>query len=268
MERCRHGHDSRHHPECFKESSIKKGIIIPDLHRPIEDKRAYPLVMEFVSDFKPDITVNLGDIGNFAGCSHWNTNKFHRRTEYPIKADFDGSYDHHRDLRKINPDMDIYSLAGNHDDWVQAYVDSHPELKGYVDFERDMGFTGFDVKYIPTDKQPLKIGKLNFIHGWWYNKHHAMKHSQAVHHNIIYGHTHTFQSFTPDNVEPSRRFMAWSMGHLSDEKIMGRDYLNYRPTGWMLGFGVFWLDTTTGNFTLCPIPLPNYTFCFDGRVYK
>jgi hypothetical protein len=243
-------------------------MIFPDLHRPIEDKRAYPLVMQFAEDFKPEIIVNLGDIGNFAGISHWNVNRFKSRMEYPIKRDFDGAKDHHKRLREIVPETSIYSLDGNHDDWVQDYLDLHPELEGYVDYNKGMAYAEFNVKRIPRDRQPLKIGKLQFIHGWYLNKYHTFKTSQTTHHNIVYAHTHTFQSFTPDNIEPDRRFMAWSIGHLSDEKIMARDYLRDRPTNWMLGFAIFWMDMETGDFTLFPIALPNYRFAYNGKMYK
>jgi hypothetical protein len=185
--------------------------------------------MDFTQEFKPDIIVNLGDLGHFAGVSHWNKQRYKIRHDYPIKADLDLCYQHHHDLRKINPEADIYTLGGNHDqEWIEQWLDDHPEMDGYFDYERDMGFQEFGIKHIKRAQQPLNIGKLRFIHGWFINLHHAKKHAEHIHNNICYGHAHDFQSFTPKNIDPHRRFMSWCLGHLSDEKKA--DYLRFRPT--------------------------------------
>lgn len=247
-------------------STIRSGLAMFDMHFPCHDKRAYELVMQFAEDFKPDIFVNGGDLGHFAGISHWNKKKIKLRNDYPIKIDLDLCREHHRRQREINPNAIIYTLDGNHEYWINDWLLEHPEMEGMFDYRQMMGITEFGIKYIKPEQQPISIGKLRFAHGWYTNKYHAQKHAQAIHHNLVYGHAHDVQSFTPDNIEPNHRFMAWSLGHLSDERKA--DYLRCRPTNWMLAFGVFYVNTETGGFTMLPIPLPNYEFIFNGKGYK
>lgn len=264
---CQHRHTARTHPACFTDNNILSGMIFPDPHFPKHDKRAYELVMKCAKDIKPDIFVNLGDLGHFEGISHWNKKRYKLRADYPIKVDLDMCYQHHKDLRAINPNADIYSLGGNHDEhWPERWLEDHPELKGYFDFKKDMGFDDFNVEFIPESKQPLVIGKLRFVHGWFISGNHSKKHAEHIHHNIVYGHAHDFQAFTPKNVDPQHRFVAVCLGHLSDEKKA--DYLRSRPSNWMLAFGIFYVDAKTGDFSLYPVLLPNYKFFWNGVQYK
>lgn len=226
--------------------------------------------MTFAEDFKPDTWVNIGDLGHFAGISHWNTKKYHLRLKYPIKADLDGMFGHHRDCRKIVGEGRIITLGGNHDDieegWPKYWLDDHPEMQGYFDYHKDIGITDFGVEYVSVRKQPFKLGKMRFIHGHYTNKYHTDRHARAYSHNLIYGHVHDFQSITPEDKDPTRRYMVWSMGHLMDEAQA--DFLRSRPTNWCLGFGAFYLDEESGYFQLIPIPIPAYRLVWDGKVYK
>jgi len=267
-DRCIHRHTKDEHPSCFENPTIKSGIIVPDTHFPIHDKRAYGLVMDFCESFKPDIFVNLGDLGHFNGISHYNKKRIQLRNDYPIKTDFDFIREHHHRQRAMNPKAEIYTLGGNHDEtWMKRWIEEHPEMKGYIDIHKDMGVMDYNIKYISVEKQPLVLGKMNFIHGWFTNVHHSKKTAELANRNVVYAHSHDYQSFTPPAFYSSDRKIAWCMGHLSDESKA--DYLQHRPTNWMLMFGVFFLNEDTGEFTLYPIPLPNYKFIWtDGVEWK
>lgn len=268
MERCIHRHTKDTHPACFRDQDALKGFIIPDVHFPKHDVRAYNAVMEYAKDFKPDLFINLGDLGDFSGVSHWNSKRYRVKADYPVKRDLDMCYEHHRLQREISPKSEIYTIGGNHDEeWPDRWLEDHPEMIGYFDYERDMGFKDFNVKYIKRKDQPLKIGKLRFVHGWFCNLHHAKKHAEHIHNNIVYGHAHDVQMFTPKNYEPQHRFTSICLGHLSDEKKA--EYLRNQPTNWILAFGVFYMDRVTGEFTIYPIMLPNRRFYgLDGKLYK
>jgi hypothetical protein len=246
---------------------ILKGMVYPDIHFPIHDERGYNLVNKFAYYFKPDLFVNLGYICHFNGISHWNGSRIKVRVEYPIKKEFDLAYNHHKIQREVNKKAKIYSLGGNHDQtWLESYLDSNPELVGYIDFKKSMGITDFDVNYIPIEKQPLKLGKLNFIHGWYCNIHHSKKTAELANRSIIYGHTHDYQSCTSQNLYSSDRKISVSLGHLSDESKAS--YLRKRPTNWLLMFGIFYLNSEDGSFTVYPIPIPKYKFYWEGKKFE
>jgi len=247
---------------------VKVGVIFPDLHKPVHDKRAYPLVMQASADLKPDFFINIGDVGSYEGISHWNEHSHEDRKENPIAKDIEGVYNHHKQQREIVGEKgEIISLDGNHEDWVKKFLRKHPEFNGFINLNRDCGYDEFHVKRIPTEKQPYKIGKLNLVHGWFTNKYHANKTAERIHGNVIYGHTHDVQEVTPSNIDQRNRYTCQSIGHLCDEKIMRERYLRHRPTNWMLAFGVIYMQEN-GCFTLNVIKLPTYTFILNGKVYK
>jgi len=219
-------------------------------------------------DFKPDFMVNIGDIGNYAGVSHWNEQKYKDREENPIELDVLGVKEHHKHQRRIVGEKgEIYSLDGNHEDWVRDFLRKHPEFKGFIKLDKDAGYSDYNIIRIPTEKQPLKLGKLNLIHGWFTNKYHANKTAERIHGNVIYGHTHDVQEVTPSNIDSKHRFICQSIGHLSNEKIMREQYLKHRPTNWMLAFGVLLIEDS-GLFHFNTVKLPTYQFIFNGKLYK
>ena len=245
---------------------IDIGIAMADAHKPIHHEQAYETVMMFCDEIKPKHIMNLGDIGHFGGISHWNSLRYAMRQKYPVKKDIEGVRDHFTHQRKANPKSEIYFFEGNHEHWIYDYIENHPELKDWIDIDRDLGISSNNIIRVPREKQPMKLGKLRFIHGWFTNKYHAFKTGSQIHHNIVYAHAHDMQSFTSDNIETGQRFMSWSIGHLSDESKA--DYLKNRPTNWMLGFAIFYINRETGDFTFVPIALPKGYFYWNGKRYK
>lgn len=265
--RCKHGHTQLSHPQCFKNTDEIKGIITPDTHFDKHDHRAYELHMRFAEDFKPDVWLHLGDMGNFDGISHWNIDRFKKQMENPLHIDYDFCYQHNKDRRRICPNGDLYQLDGNHEKWIIDWGDKYPAVAKMADINSWTGVDDFNITRIREDTQPYKIGKLYFIHGWYTNKYHANKHAQFIHGNLVYGHTHDAQLMHSQNIDSSHRQIVCSMGHLMDEKKA--DYLKSRPTNWMLGFGVFYMNLKEGLFNLYFVGITRYQFrAPNGVLYK
>ena len=54
---------------------MKRAIVIPDQHFPIHDEKAVKVVSEAIDFIKPDIFINLGDVGECRDefvPSYWN----------------------------------------------------------------------------------------------------------------------------------------------------------------------------------------------------
>ena len=51
----------------------KVGIVIPDQHIPLIDKKAESVVLQAIEHIKPDIFINLGDVGE------WNEFSSHKK---------------------------------------------------------------------------------------------------------------------------------------------------------------------------------------------
>ena len=228
----------------------KRGVIIPDQHFPIHDERAVEVVLKCIEKINPDIMINLGDVLENSGCSPW---KYKRRSTPPLEYVIE---EIDKDIDAGNKGLDLfdevfkgetkYMLAGNHDEWLDFFVEAHPYMKDYT-FRKALKINERGYKYYPFN-HPLKIGKLNFIHGAYATVYHAKKHLEAYGANICYGHTHDVQRHTLTKLD-SGTIGAWSMGCLKDMSRDQNRWLRGRLHNWQHAFGIVdWFSN--GNFKI------------------
>ena len=146
---------------------MKRYIVTPDKHFPLHDKKAINCLIQIIEDVKPDGYIDLGDVGEWHGSSHWQWKKKKRPPlEYQLE-----SID--RDIVDVNKGMDMidealdkvncktkHMIEGNHDDWMNRFVDEHPYLGEYR-FKNCVKLKERGYSYHPIGKF-LKIGKLYF----------------------------------------------------------------------------------------------------------
>ena len=61
---------------------MKRAIVVPDQHFPIHDESAVKVVIKAIEFVKPDIFINLGDVGEWESVSAW---QYKRRKRPPIE---------------------------------------------------------------------------------------------------------------------------------------------------------------------------------------
>ena len=79
---------------------VKRAIVTPDKHFPLADMDAISCLKKTIEIVKPDIYVDLGDVGEWESFSHW---KFKRRKAPPLEyliEQFD------QDVKEVNVGMD------------------------------------------------------------------------------------------------------------------------------------------------------------------
>ena len=80
---------------------VKRAIITPDKHFPLADIPAIKCLKKTIEIVKPDIYIDLGDVGEWHGCSHWQWKKRKRPPlEYQIPF-ID------KDVKDVNKGMDL-----------------------------------------------------------------------------------------------------------------------------------------------------------------
>jgi hypothetical protein len=143
-------------------------------------------------------------------------------------------------------------VTGNHDIWLDYFVERYPYLKGYK-FKEACRLKDRKYKYLDHN-EPLKIGKLTFIHGAYTTTYHAKKHLEAYGENIMYGHTHDVQRHTLTKLGGT--IGAWSMGCLKDMARDKNKWLRGRLHNWQHAFGIVdWFDR--GNFKVDVVEIVN-----------
>ena len=225
----------------------KRAIVIPDQHFPIHDQRAVNVVLKAIKIIRPDIFINLGDVGEWETVSAWRwKGKKQPPLEYQLPLIDE-------EIKKVNEGLDQFDyvldkvgveerhiLAGNHDEWLTyGFCERYPYMTDYT-FLNACRWKERGYKYYEYN-EPLKIGKLNFIHGAYATVYHAKKHLESYGSNLVYGHTHDIQRHTISKLD-SGTIGAWSMGCLKDMSPKRNKWLKGRLTNWNHGFGIIdWL---------------------------
>ncbi|MAG59905.1 hypothetical protein CMO96_03910, partial [Candidatus Woesebacteria bacterium] len=170
-----------------------------------------------------------------------------------------------RDIERVNDGIDKmtmtldhigcderYVLTGNHDHWLNQFVEAHPYLTDYT-FEKACRWEKRGYRVLPHNK-PLKMGKLALIHGAYVCVHHAKKHLQQYGMSIMYGHTHDIQRFTHTRHDNS--IGAWSMGCLKKMDAENNEWLSGRLVNWGHAFAIVDL-WENGNFKVEVVEIVN-----------
>jgi len=118
---------------------MKRAIVVPDQHFPIHDESAVKVVLKAIGFVKPDIFINLGDVGEWESVSAW---KYKRRKRPPLEYQLKEMV---KEIKEVNKCIDRFDkvldkikckerhiLAGNHDEWLDSFVEENPYLDQYT----------------------------------------------------------------------------------------------------------------------------------------
>ena len=216
---------------------------------------------KFAEDFKPDFVVHLGDALDLAYFSIFDAENVQVQAKGNWEADVDLVNRELDSWQKICPAF--YLVQGNHDERAERVSKEYPKFAASLDYATRFHLKDRKIHYSRLVDPPLKLGKLHYIHGWYYNLYHSKKTVDEFSGNIVYGHCHGFQSYPKILTARAEELMAWAIGCLCDKQP---DYVKGRPTGWQHGFGITYLRDK-GNFNFYSINITGRGFCWEGREY-
>ena len=242
---------------------VKRYIVTPDKHAPLQDKKAISVVLQAIEMIKPDGYIDLGDLGEWGSVSHWQWKRKKKppleylipRIEKDVKA-VNGLLDQiDESLDKANV-KDKHMIAGNHDEWLDMFVEEYPYLPHYR-FDIACSLIDRKYKYHPCGEY-FKIGKLYFYHGHHFGgQYHTANHLRKLGCNIMYGHHHSMQQDSVTHMDGPKS--AWSIGCLKDMSNEKNKWLRGRMHKWAHGFAI--VDYySRGRFTVHPINI------IDGKA--
>jgi len=130
--------------------NYKKVVALFDTHIPHNINLSG--IMEFLRDFKPEYLILGGDIMNIDSLSHWSLAGGKRLTleGKRLKKECEVTkiiLDQLRDA--VGESCNIVYLEGNHEDWVNQYIDKNPEMKGIIDLPLMLDLEKRNIKWIP-----------------------------------------------------------------------------------------------------------------------
>jgi hypothetical protein len=246
--------------------TIQKTVLLPDIHYPHYDQKLMDTVADFIEDYDPDEIVYMGDQISLDCISSWNKRKPLLKEGQRLLKDYDGFDYHilqtHESITKL--DCRRVFMVGNHEERINWYCEEHPELEGMIDLEGHLDLENRGYKVISFN-EIHKVGKLNVIHGFYWNKYHASKTLEAFEGNVVYAHVHNPQMYAKVSpIDKKGYHTATSLGCLCNIKP---DYKKKAPNFWINQFGIVEHLPATGYFNLYPITIIDNSFMFNGKYY-
>lgn len=224
-------------------TSIRRLLVLSDIHAPFHDIDALMLAIEYGIDAKPDAVLLNGDTLDFYAVSDHEND--------PRKVRWNEELNTCRDLlhmiRTAFPDIPIYFKEGNHEYRMERHLMRHaPVLIGMQEFELPvllrMGEVG--VEYI-RNKRMIHAGKLTIGHGDEWKGSGGVSPGRWVglraKESVLIGHFHRVSEHIDRTIRGDIRGY-WSTGCLCE---LQPAYLPYNE--WSHGFAVVHLDAD-GSF--------------------
>ena len=249
---------------------VERWLILPDIHVPDEDKRAYGAVLNYASDHKYDGFIQLGDWVDFNTISSHNKGILGKVEGNRIQKDFLALENSISEIRQVlGPKVPKYFIEGNHEFRLPRYLDAQPELKGLPDFDLPgrVSKAAPEMTWIPfwSEGKVLQVGKAKFIHGRSTGKYPAAKVARDYDGNVFFGHVHSVEYLSETTVDDQRTRGAMALGCLQSPKVK---WMQGRPNRWQHAFAEFFFFKN-GDFTFYTPQLFNGRFISStGKVYK
>jgi predicted phosphodiesterase len=196
----------------------KRILVLSDIHVPYHNIKAITAVIDYAKEWRPDTILINGDGVDFYGLSRWEKDPKKRSfaEELDALAELIGVFKEH-----ISENI-IYKI-GNHEFRYDRflYMKAH-ELIGVSEFSLNALFSKRcgELKFV-SDKQIMKAGKLNILHGHEFNQGISAPVNPArglylrAKSSCIQGHLHQTSEHTEPNLN-GEIVTTWSVGCLCE----------------------------------------------------
>jgi hypothetical protein len=256
---------------------ITRGVFFVDSHwgheisggkkRPLHDPKAHDVLLQVLADFKPHEIINGGDGLDCGAVSHWNTGKPRLIEGLRLEKDAEGYRDAILEpLRKEHPKARRRYIKGNHECWVDQFVDNNPSVEGLVSVDKLLGLTdaGWELH---QQGAVISVGKLHFMHGdTLRGGMHPAKHAVETYgRSIAFGHFHSPQSYTKVSaLDVTDVHTGRGVGCLCRKNPR---YGRGAPNRWAQGFLLFEV-AESGSFQAYDINITSGQAVWNGKRYK
>jgi len=246
-----------------RESEVSSALVIPDIHYPFHDPKTVGIAIQLAKDIKPDKIILLGDCFDAKNLSKKfkDPNLTMEQGVYLTRKEMLGFREEvFLPLWKAGGECEVLWCGGNHDlTRTEEAIRDEPDRGELID-TRKM----FPEAKICSYGEYHKVGKLLFTHGDYCNDAHAKKHVLMYGSPVIYGHTHTFQTYTSIAKSDSKPHMAISLGCACKKDP---EYIKNKANAWVHAVGVCYFFKS-GEFNFYPVQVINGRTIFNGIIYS
>jgi predicted phosphodiesterase len=192
-----------------------KFVAAGDIHGDESDPVALKCLYNFMRDYKPDLTVCIGDVWDFRAIRK-NASADYEESQ-SMTEDWEAGKDFFKKFFSFGEERVF--LRGNHDERIYDLLNNAGS-----GLKRDyaaQGTTAIEdlakkhrVQMFPYDSKQgvYKCGSLSFVHGYGHNIHGAKQHADTYG-NVLFGHTHAIDYFRSVSIDVRE---CWNIGCLSN----------------------------------------------------
>jgi len=243
------------HAETFEPYVISQSrvLIISDLHFPYQNNEAIELAIDYGVDKNVNCVLINGDLFDFASISR-HEKDWRQRS---VKDEFDAVRMFLDYLHDRLPKARVIFKEGNHDERMEKWLfHKAPEFFDMDEFRLEVLLKLGERKIEHVkDKRPIKIGKLNVLHGHELQGGGGVNPARATFlktiDNVLIGHCHRSSQHT----EPT--FAGNVIVTTSIGCLCGMYPMFARVNKWNHGFGYVDLDVKTGDYVLQNLKIIN-----------
>ncbi|MFN7262225.1 MAG: hypothetical protein ACK5UJ_00275 [Pseudobdellovibrionaceae bacterium] len=249
---------------------LKLAVIIPDSHVPYHDKKAFQILKKVMLHYKKQISeiVILGDFADFYAV---NSHGKHPKLLHTLEEEVQGVQSELDWFDKNFASATKVFIEGNHEWRLARFIyQNAPALFGVTSTEGILKLHNRPkwkfIPYSPQQSYQVMGSKLTARHEPLASSVKATA-SKALC-SLVYGHIHRIEESHLVGLDGTNH-VCFSVGWLGNKKL---DEVYGYVKGhhqWQLGFGLAWVDTSTGYFYHQKVHiLDNYSCVIDGKVFK
>lgn len=239
-------------------------LIVSDVHRPYHSKAGWDLLMQVGRALRPKHIVIIGDFADFYSVSAHDKNPERAHHFDEELEDVEAGLD---ELDSLGATDKLY-IEGNHEDRLRRYLMKSPELSGRrisTPALLHLGERGWEfVEY----RDHAKRGPIHYTHDVGVAGRTAVYRAlETYQHSVVTGHNHRLAYVVEGSAVGECKLSA-TFGWLGDVEAV--DYMTRAKArkDWALGFGVGYVDPSSGYTYLVPVPVVHGTCMVNGAVFQ
>lgn len=235
---------------------------------PIHNQAQIDAVLAFASDFKPDTFILGGDIVDCGPISHWNARKKLSMEGLRLKDDFE---DCRRNLmhpleRLLPSKTKKVFIHGNHENWIDQFVEEHSGLAGMVSVESELGLDE-SAWTVVQQGDHFELGKMLIMHGDTLGAGEYVAKKAVIDYetSVRFGHVHTHQVYTKTSRADASEIKTGIAVPCLCTRRPG--YGKGAPNRWIQGF-LWGYINDDGTFNDYVTVIVKDRFVLNGKTYK
>lgn len=228
--------------------------------------KALRTALEFGAFWQPDETIIGHDFMEFGPIGYWNQRRRLEMEGRRLAHDFECANEILDVICRFTKEKIVFQ-KGNHDWWMDLYIQERPELEGLINQEKVLGLTSRGI-LVPPYGKVYRVGKAAFTHQLLNNrktygtKYHSARMADDYGRSIFYGHWHSHQVYTRVTWD-SKPNTAVAIGCLSD---LNPGWQRHSPNNWVNQLLFMYFDSQ-GHFTYYAPIMINGKFMYQGKTF-